>query len=82
MVVGAGVGVPLALLTLVLGIWAVVERRKRIRRVGNVAYTGVNNNLHGSPAGLFGRAGEKVELVRNNPEAPPPITTIFCDGLK
>lgn len=70
LVVGAGVGVPLALLALALGIWAVVERRKRIHSVGNAAYTGMNNDLHGPPAGVLGRRAEKVELVRNHTQDP------------
>ncbi|ERF74743.1 hypothetical protein EPUS_04912 [Endocarpon pusillum Z07020] len=58
-VVGAGVGVPLALLALALGIWAVVERRKRIHNVDYVASAGVH-------AGILGKGAEKAELVRNH----------------
>ena len=76
-IVGAGVGVPLALLALAFGIWAVVERRKRIHNVGKAAYSGVQNDLYGPPAGIFGMGAQKAVLVRNHNQD----TLLACDPL-
>ncbi|KAF7507149.1 hypothetical protein GJ744_010831 [Endocarpon pusillum] len=75
-IVGAGVGGPLALLALALGIWAVVERRKRIHNVHSVASAGAQDDLHGPHAHILANGAEKAELASvspypNNPDSHP-----------
>jgi hypothetical protein len=65
--VGAGVGAPLALLALGLAGWAILERRRRKRSVGNGSYSNVNGNSQPLPPGMFERRAEKAELVSSRP---------------
>ena len=70
MVVGVGIGVPLALLALGLGSWALIERRMRQHGVNGVTQSGVNGGLPPTSEEMPGENGEKAELVRSQPTSP------------